>query len=94
MKNKEKTKEAAGEMQSLSPGDYAKKLGISPQAVIKKIHNTLENGEAKGNDVKNCLPEGFVIKPFGRFYILDIPMSYVFPEPKEKKKKAKTTPAE
>jgi hypothetical protein len=79
----------------MSPAQFAAKLGITPQAILKKVHNTLEHRKAKEEGpVKNGLPDDFEIKEFGRFFILGVPSTYEFPAKGKKKKRAKGTPAE
>lgn len=74
-------------MTQLSPKDFAVKMDITPQAVMKKIHNSLlpDDSPEKKN---NLLPEGIEAEKFGRVYILKVPDTFVFPV-KDKKKKAK-----
>ncbi len=48
----------------LSVSQYAKKLDISRQAVLKKIKNTLAGADS------NTLPEGATVKRCGIYYVI------------------------
>lgn len=64
--------------QQYSPNEVADKLGISPQAVIKKIQNTLKDKES------NCLPDGLTVSKFGRFFVITAKPNFKFPTKKKK----------
>lgn len=72
--------------QDLSPLKVAEKMGISKQAVMKKVHNTMKaqdptlRGIAKRT---NLLPTGLTVKQFGRYYVITVPNSYRFKKVKK-----------
>lgn len=75
------------EPKKLTPADYGKKCGISPQAVMKKIHNTLANSGKGSEEKSNALPEGVTVEQFGRVYIIRVPDGFKFVKAKKAKKK-------
>lgn len=74
--------------QQLTPKEFGVKMnGITPQAVMKKIHNTLVNAQ-NGNAAKsNALPAGVTVEQFGRVYIIHVPDGFKFPRPSKAKAK-------
>lgn len=73
------------ESKQYSPNEVADKLQISPQAVIKKIQNSLRAAENTKQEVSNCLPEGLTVSKFGRFFVITASPDYKFPRKKKKK---------
>lgn len=76
-----KSKANNKERKQYSPKEVADKLGISPQAVIKKVNNTLDGADS------NCLPDGLTVERFHRMFIIYAEPDYKFPRKKASKKK-------
>jgi hypothetical protein len=73
------------ESKQYSPKEVADKLKISPQAIIKKIQNSLKAADNPTQKVSNCLPEGLTVSKFGRFFVITASPDYRFPRNKKNK---------
>jgi len=76
------------ELKKLTPAELAEKIGVSKQAVLKKISNTIsQQTNPQGKKNKNVLPEGLIPTKYGRFYVIEVPEGFRFVKIKKRTSK-------